>query len=147
MDKVIEPKDGWITYTEHSVGGEPMSDGPWASRTDEHWTMQPVAVYLSQTDGWNVRDIQVDPDVTDTGWVVTQVYSDGDTFGQSFGHRAFDFVAATHDDANGLADAIYQGTRDGKNSVEWRGISVWLRGVGYFNSLQSVIVSPVPVLN
>lgn len=78
----------YLTYTEDRTGGEANEPGPYASRSPEYIEYSPTNLY-STPKSWH-EEIEVDFDPKEflgkDLFLVVVRYSDGDTFGTTYGH-------------------------------------------------------------
>jgi len=123
MKKVDKEKyKVWVTYEEHSFGGE-MEDPSdrYSSRSDE--TIQFIVNgVFSENDGGIYRDeilVNFDPKTVDEVHVLVVRYSTGDTFGHTSGCGKIEGVYKNAKIAEKIGEAIKSGYDIRDNQGKW----------------------------
>lgn len=128
----------YVTYNETRRGGKPLSKKRWSSREDTHVDFQLTGVCLEEPKAWYKEPFELDcKELPKVVYVVLVRYSDGDTFGNSYGHGHIEGVYLSEDDAQKVVEAIRNDKYKSKETyVPW---------VGYFNRLESANYHPMVV--
>lgn len=98
----------YVIYEESSSGGEDLDpEAKWSDRADTIIDYKLIGSSLIKPDSWYFQEFELDciekpVDV----FVVLVRYSDGDTFGQSFGNGHIDGVYLTKEEAQTAVKAI-----------------------------------------
>jgi hypothetical protein len=131
----------YYTYTEHSTGGEVLSDERWSSRAPTYITWQLKDVFTKEPkhtpyyDEITVKGVDDIKNVEYFYFVIAR-YSDGDTFGQSEGHCTVVNVLTDGEEAYALAQRVNEG-KDTEKDFAPQCYKCWN---GYFQSLEECFV-------
>jgi hypothetical protein len=134
-----------VNYQEDCVErGVPESDEPYSSRSDTIYRFKVLSVSALEPLNPYFDEIDFDGNkLPDHVYVVWVSYSDGDTFGRSFGHGSIQGVFASYAEAL-AAQAQIRSTGKGLPipGKEYTHYAPW---DGYFASLEGVEIDAVPV--
>lgn len=167
VEKKIEEADNdqvfiHVLYDEHETGGEPESDEPYCNRSDKNTTVHFRGALVVGTKGVNLYEMgyssfsnafpapkaAFEPPRT-TVYAVVAYYSDGDTFGHSYGNLFIVDVYGNMDKAQAVAEQIRHDDRveKGKKNPSIFGESTrYVPWGGYFARLERVEVEVLHVL-
>lgn len=141
----------YISYIETHSGGEAISDEAWSSRNDLIIDTTITRVSLSKPDTHYYHTIDLIENEFHPGDAVhllTVRYSDGDTFGSSYGHLHVEDAYRSFVEAATEMKLLEQDNKDrqngnwDKNNTKKYKSAVWK---GYFNHLDRVDVESFTV--
>lgn len=141
----------WATYNQEFEGGGERTDPDdvYSDRTDAHysWTLGKVSISHPENPyhemircGAIVHGawVDVETEVGDSLWVVSVIYSTGDTFGTSYGHGTVVCACKDQESAQYIERQINQGEKPEMiTSAPW---------CGYFERVQEVCLEDKKVL-
>ncbi len=126
-------------------GGESLSDKPFSDTADTYYDFELNGVFLHdvQTSSY-VDEMEIEEPIPDHIFIVVERYTDGDTFGTSFGHGSIEGACHTIEEAQEIKAAIERDEKVHDGTFKsWHGSNVWQ---GYFNDLESVEIISTPIL-
>lgn len=132
VEKIVEKKYVYLTYTEHQSGGDLHDpDDRWSCRDDTDIDWHLIGCHLTNKT-WPTYTEQVEVDfdakLGDAVWVVYVRYGTGDSFGHTNGAWTIIGVYKDHNKAEKVAEQINL-----KTYVSPGGYLVW---EGYFESFE-----------
>ena len=139
----------YIHFNQYQDGGEICAgeeNDSYPSREDTNYTYTYKYARRSAPTGNDVwssgtQTLKVSPQVfsADKIFLAIVVYSDGDTFGNSFGHHEIIGGYSTRKEAEEVLECV---TKEGLNIPGYEGYCNWC---GYFNSIQDKIVEKLDI--
>jgi len=141
----------FLKYEERCTGGDPESDEPYCSRSDEHIDFLPIGIYTTRkragTRFPETIQIGFKPEVGKSCFLVVVRYRTGDSFGISYGNWSVIGVFENAEDADAVKSAIEM-TDDGETNAYECDVPTpndearFCNWNGYFETLEDVQIEP-----
>lgn len=141
-----------VLYMQTSKGGKQKGEGAYASRTDKHTTTAFKGAVLGEDvpygggvcyDTFEVPKVEFDKGRTQV-FAVVGYYSDGDSFGNSYGNMHIVAVYGNPDKAYAVARVLEKESKEENESIF--GSQFRVPWGGYFSRLERVDVEPLSVI-
>lgn len=140
-----------VLYTQESKGGKPKGKGAYASRTDQHTTTTFKGAVLGEDvpyggvrySTFEVPKVEFDKGRTQV-FAVVGYYSDGDSFGNSYGNMHIVDVYGNPDKAYAVARVLQKESKAETESIF--GSQFRVPWGGYFAHLERVEVETLAVI-
>jgi len=145
-----------VLYSQTSEGGDPESDEPYSNRSDENTstTFRGAVVGDVSSFRWNHQTFEVPKEAfaspRDRVFAVVGYYTDGDTFGTSYGNMHIVEVCGNIEHAHALARALEaedRAERKERNPSIFGGSKRYVPWGGYFNRLERIEVEVLNILS
>jgi len=133
-----------LNYNSSEDGGNTIEpDDPWSSRTDRHRYFYPKTLFINRDDvpTWQSERIEIDfkPEKGTDVFLVVVRYTDGDTFGTSYGNWHIECVFQKRKEAKELKEKIEKEEKEYEdNGRKWSKDDVYRPWRGYFERMEYV---------
>ena len=137
----------YLDYNEDREGGEALDDADWSDHAPAHISFNLINILKYKEHigrGWS-EEIEVSEEIfnSKTVFLVVVRYSDGDTFGTTFGHWNIMAVYNLKTKARQLKERIENNKLEKTDKYgDWK-TKPW---TGYFASLEGVEIHEMPVI-